>query len=139
MLLDPCWGWGNILAEPRAAGWTAEGADIDPTAVQAAGRNAPGARVELGDARDLLLPDDSIAACVSNLPFGRQFRLPGGWQDWAGAVLGEMSRVTRSGGSVVVLTPELPRQAIPGPLRLRKQVPVRLLGTDPSIWLFHRA
>lgn len=139
VLLDPCCGSGTILAEALAAGWTAEGADIDPAAVEAAGGNAPGARVELGDARDLLLPDDSVAACVSNLPFGRQFAVQGDQASWTAAVLGEMSRVTRSGGSVVVLTPGLPRQAIPGPLRLRKQVPVRLLGTDPSIWLFHRA
>lgn len=139
VLLDPCCGSGTVLTEALAAGWAAVGTDIDPGAVGAAAANAPAASVELGDARDLLLADDSIGACVSNLPFGRQFSVPGDQDDWTAAVLSEMSRVTRGGGTVVVLTPHLPRAVIPGPLRLRKQVPVRLLGTAPSIWAFRRA
>jgi 23S rRNA G2445 N2-methylase RlmL len=139
VLLDPCCGSGTILAEALAAGWTAEGSDIDAEAVEAASGNAPRATVQLGDARELLLPDDSVGACVSNLPFGRQFTVQGDQADWTAGVLGEMSRVTRSGGSVVLLSPDLPRAAIPAALRLRKQVPLRLLGTAPSIWLFHRA
>jgi 23S rRNA G2445 N2-methylase RlmL len=138
-LLDPCCGSGTILGEALAAGWAAEGTDIDPGAVDAAARNAPAASVNLGDARELLLADDSVGACVSNLPFGRQFEVAGAWQDWSGAVLAELSRVTRTGGAVVVLAPDLPRAAIPGQLRLRKQVPIRLLGTAPSIWAFRRA
>jgi hypothetical protein len=62
-----------------------------------------------------------------------------GWQDWAGAVLAELSRVTRSGGSVVLLAPEMPRLAVPGSLRLRRQVPIRLAGHPSSIWVFRRA
>jgi 23S rRNA G2445 N2-methylase RlmL len=139
VLLDPCCGSGTILAEALAAGWAAAGTDIDEAAVQIAAGNAPRATVQLGDARELLLPDDSVGACVSNLPFGRQFTVPGDWQDWTATVLAEMSRVTRSAGSVVLLGPELPRPAIPAALRLRKQVPVKLLGTAPSIWRFHRA
>ena len=88
--------------------------------------------MELGDARELLLTDASMTACVSELPSGP---VPGGWQDWAAAVLGEISRVTASGGSVVLLAPELPRADA---LRLRKQVPVRLPG-GRSIWAFRRA
>jgi 23S rRNA G2445 N2-methylase RlmL len=139
VLLDPCCGAGTILAEALAAGWKAEGTDIDSGAIEAATVNAPRARVQLGDARELLLPDDSVGACVSNVPFGRQFSVQGDQADWTAEVLGEMSRVTRSGGSVVLLCPELPRPAIPAALRLRKQVPLRLLGTAPSIWHFHRA
>ncbi len=134
-LLDPCCGAGTILAEALAAGWTADGNDSDPGAVEAAMRTAPGANVGLGDARELLLPDDCVGACVSWLPG----RARGSWQDWAEAVLAELSRVTRSGGSVVLLAPELPRPAVPGSLRLRRQVPIRLADRRHSIWVFRRA
>jgi 23S rRNA G2445 N2-methylase RlmL len=138
-LLDPCCGSGTVLAEAVAAGWTSDGADIDDAAIELARRNAPGAHVELGDARELLLPDSSVAACVSNLPFGKQFQVTGTWPSWIAAVLQELSRVTRTGGQVVLLAPELPRPAIPAALRLRRQVPIRLLGTSATIWVFRRA
>jgi Methyltransferase domain len=134
-LLDPCCGAGTILAQALAAGWTADGNDCDPRAVEAAMRTAPGANVHLGDARELLLPDDCVGACVSWLPV----RAPGDGQDFAEAVLAEVSRVTRSGGSVVLLAPELPRPAVPGALRLRKQVPIWLAGRRHSIWVFRRS
>jgi SAM-dependent methyltransferase len=134
ILLDPCCGTGTILTEAAAVGWTAEGSDIDPVAVETASR-AAGVPVQLGDARDLLLADDCVSACVSWLPG----RVPGSWPGFAGAVLAELSRVTQSGGRVVLLAPELPRALIPGALRLRKQVPVQLLGATQSIWVFHRA
>jgi hypothetical protein len=134
-LLDPCCGAGTILAEALAAGWAADGNDSDPVAVEVAMRIAPRANVHLGDARELLLPDDCVGACVSWLPG----RARGSWQDWAEAVLAELSRVTRSGGPVIVLAPELPRPAAPGTLRLRRQVPVRLAGRRHSIWVFRRA
>jgi hypothetical protein len=134
-LLDPCCGAGAILAEALAAGWTADGFDSDPGAVEAAMRSAPGANVHLGDARELLLPDDCVGACVSWLPG----RAGGNGHDWAEAVLAELSRVTRSGGSVVLLAPELPRPAVPGTLRLRRQVPIRLAGRRQTIWVFRRA
>jgi len=133
-LLDPCCGAGPILAEALAAGWAADGNDSDPGAVEAARRIAPGANVHLGDARELLLPDDCVGACVSWLPG----RAPGSWQDWVEEALTEISRVTRSGGSVILLAPELPRPAVPGTLRLRRQVPIRLAGRL-SIWVFRRA
>jgi SAM-dependent methyltransferase len=134
ILLDPCCGAGAILTEAAAAGWAAEGSDIDPAAVEAASRVATGVPVQLGDARDLLLADDCVNACVSWLPG----RVPGSWSAFAGAVLAELSRVTRSGGRVVLLAPDLPRAVIPAALRLRKQVPIQLLGTKQSIWVFHR-
>jgi SAM-dependent methyltransferase len=134
-LLDPCCGAGTILAEALAAGWTADGTDSDAGAVEAALLTAPGANVHLGDARELLLPDDCFGACVSWLPG----RVRGSWQDWAGTLLAELSRVTRSGGSVVLLAPDLPRPALPSSLRLRRQVPIRLAGRRNSIWVFRRA
>jgi len=134
-LLDPCCGAGTILAEATAAGWTAEGTDMDAAAVEAASRTATGVPVQLGDARDLLLADDCVSACVSWLPG----QAPGSWQAFAGAVLAELSRVTRSGGRVVLLAPDLPRAVIPPALRLRKQFPIQLRGAKLSIWVFHRA
>jgi hypothetical protein len=134
-LLDPCCGAGMILAEALAAGWKADGSDVEASAVEAAQLTAPGASVHLGDARDLLMPDACVGACVSWLPG----TLGGSWQDWAEAVLAELSRVTRSGGSVVLLAAELPRLAVPGSLRLRRQVPIRLAGRPNSIWVFRRA
>ena len=58
-----------ILAEAAAAGWAAEGTDIDVAAVDAAARAAPGASVQLGDARELLLPDD-YARRLRDVPAG---------------------------------------------------------------------
>jgi hypothetical protein len=135
-LLDPCCGAGSILAEAIAAGWTADGSDIDAGAVAAARLAAPTASVHLGDARELLMPDGCVGACVSWLP---GWVVGDRWQAWAGAVLAELSRVTRSGGSVVLLAPEMPRPALPGSLRLRRQVPIRLAGRPSSIWVFRRA
>jgi len=135
ILLDPCCGAGTILAEAAAAGWTAEGSDINPASVEMASRAAAGVPVQLGDARELLLADDCVGACVSWLPG----RVPGSWPAFASAVLAELSRVTRSGGRVVLLAPDLPRAVIPGALRLRKQFPIQLPGPRQSIWVFHRA
>jgi SAM-dependent methyltransferase len=143
-LVDPCCGAGAMLAEAVAAGWTAEGSDIDDAAIAATARAAPGARVQLGDARDLLLPDDYAGACASWLPFGRfqspsPLAEPGRWEEWSGAALAEMSRITRRGGAVVLLAPDLPRLAIPSALRLRRQMPVRLPGGKETIWVFRHA
>jgi methyltransferase family protein len=137
-LLDPCCGAGAILAEALAAGWAAEGTDIANAAVAAAARAAPGAGVQLGDARDLLLPDNYAGALVSWLP-SAHFQAPGAWEQWCLLALAEMSRVTRSGGALVLLAPALSRSAIPTALRLRRQVPVRLPATTETIWVFGRS
>jgi 23S rRNA G2445 N2-methylase RlmL len=139
VLLDPCAGSGTILAEAVASGWTAEGFDIDPVAVESVLRNVPRAAVRTGDARKLGLADCSVAACVSNLPFGRQFEVQGETTAWLRAVLGEMARVTRPGGQVVVLVPHLPRATVPDGLELRHRYQIRLLGTRTTIWAFDRA
>jgi hypothetical protein len=44
--------------------------------------------------------------------------------------------VTRPGGRVVLLVPQLPRAVVPGRLRLRDRFRIRLLGTATSIWVF---
>jgi SAM-dependent methyltransferase len=136
-LVDPCCGVGAILVAALAAGWTAAGTDIDESAVEAAAEIAPGAFVQLGDARELLLPDDYADACVSWLP-SRHVAARGAWEGWCQLALAEMSRVTRSGGAVVLLAPKLPRPATPAALRLRRQAPVRLPTGEETIWVLAR-
>jgi SAM-dependent methyltransferase len=138
VLLDPCCGSGTILGEALAAGWDAHGLDIDTDAVEIAKANVPEASVKPGDARKLEFSDRSIGACVSNLPFGQQFGVSGDMRDWLRVVLGEMARVTRPGGRIVVLAPEIPRDSMPGAVRLSDRFTLRLLGTRTTIWVFHR-
>ena len=109
-----------MLAEAAAAGWAAAGTDNSADLLDQARAAAPGADVSLGDAREILEPDDSVAACVSRLPPAAS---DGGW---LGSALAEMSRVTCSDGAVILLGPEIPRTVLPGALRLRRQIPVRL-------------
>jgi 23S rRNA G2445 N2-methylase RlmL len=137
-LLDPCCGSGTILAEALAVGWSSLGVDIDPGAVEIARHNVPKARLDQGDVRDLEFKDGSVEACVSNLPFGRQYEVQGEMEDWLRAALREMVRVTRPGGRVVLLAPTIPRTALPRQLHLTGQVPIRLLGTKTTIWAYDR-
>lgn len=138
MLLDPCCGSGTILREASAAGWTPQGSDIDPDAVEVARRNVPDAPVRRADARRLELADGSVGACVSNLPFGQQYEVQGDMRDWLHTTLSEMARVTRPGGRVVVLVPAIPRSAVPAALRMRDRHPIRLLGTKTTLWAYDR-
>ena len=84
------------------------------------------------------LAHQSVAACVSNLPFGQQYSVQGDRHAWLRSVLGEMVRVTRLGGRVVLLVPHLPRAVVPGSLRLRDRFRIRLLGAATTIWVFDR-
>ncbi len=138
LLLDPCCGSGTILAEAATAGWQARGTDIDPQAVRTAARNAPGAVAGQGDARCLGYGDQSVGACVSNLPFGKQFTVQQDMTGWLKAVLAELERVTAPGGRVVLLAPSLPRGCVPAGLRLIRRIPIRLLGTATTIWVHER-
>lgn len=146
VLLDPCCGSGTILAEATASGWVARGSDIDPDAVHTARRNlagtgrgdAPGVDIEVGDVRSLALPDDSVTACVANLPFGKQYGVAGSPTTWLRAALSELARVTRPGGRIVLLVPEIPAAAVPTALRRCGRYPLRLLGTKTAIWAYDR-
>ena len=137
-LLDACCGAGTILAEAARAGWRAEGTDIDPGAVRAARRNAPGAAVWQGDVRRLDLADGSVRACVSNLPFGRQHNVQQDMPGWLRGALAELARVTEPGGRVVLLAPGIPGDVLPGGLRPAGRIPIRLLGTRTTIWAYDR-
>lgn len=138
ILLDPCCGSGTVLVEASAAGWAAEGADIDPAAVEVARRNVRRGEIRTGDARRLDRPDGSVAACASNLPFGQQYKIQGSMQAWLAEVLRELARVTRVGGRVVVLAPDVPAGAVPDTLWLGERYALRLLGTRTTIWAYDR-
>lgn len=138
VLLDPCCGSGTILAEARAAGWQVEGRDIDGSAIRVARRNVGSGTIDEGDARSLDLPDASVDACVSNLPFGRQYATQGDPAEWLEEVLAELARVTRPSGRVVLLVPDLPRESRPRALRLVDRFPLRLLGAPTTIWHLER-
>ncbi|MGH3487915.1 MAG: TRM11 family SAM-dependent methyltransferase [Actinopolymorphaceae bacterium] len=143
-LLDPCCGSGTILAEAKAAGWSVQGRDIDPSAVSASRRNVRDDRdgravaVADGDARELDLDDGSVDGCVSNLPFGRQYSVQGEPQAWLRDVLTEMVRVTRPRGRVVLLAPDIPKASVPPGLRFRERYDLRLLGARTAIWVYDR-
>lgn len=139
VLLDPCCGSGTILREAETVGWQAQGLDIDADAVTIARHNVPDAQVTSGDARALDLADASMGACASNLPFGEQYKVPGDPAEWLKAVLAEMARVTRPGGRVVLLCPNIPQRSVPPELRLGKRTPIRILGMKTTIWEFIRA
>jgi len=139
LLIDPCCGSGTILGEALTAGWeAAKGSDIDPEAVEIARRNVPDADIHLGDARKLDVADASVGGCVSNLPFGQQYSVEGDMNVWLQNVLREMARVTRSGGRVVLLAPDIPRSIVPAQLRMRDRFQIRLLGTRTTIWVYDR-
>jgi tRNA G10 N-methylase Trm11 len=137
-LLDPCCGSGSILVEAVRCGWTARGFDIDREAVRVARRNVPDATVDVGDARHVELPDGSVAACVSNLPFGRRYAVEGRPAAWLRHVLTEMARLTRPGGRVVVLAPDVPAAAVPAALRRRSRHRLLLLGQPTAMWCYER-
>jgi len=136
-LLDPCCGSGTILREAREQGWQIAGSDIDPKAVEIAGRNLGNTKVvTAGDVRSLDRPDGSVDASVSNLPFGRQYEVTDSMDDWLRAALDELARVTRSGGRIVLLAPKLP--GLPKTLHHREKHPITLLGTRTTIWVLDR-
>ena len=157
-LLDPCCGSGTIVREALAAGWDAQGSDLDQEAVDVARANVAGAVIRRADALSLPHPDSAFDAVVTNLPFGRQFRpdaarsrgapaAPGhagrrsaasGHAAWVRGALREAARVTRPGGRVVVLVPP----PVPGRadgLTLSASHPVELRGVPARIWVFDRS
>jgi 23S rRNA G2445 N2-methylase RlmL len=139
VLLDPCCGSGTILTEASAAGWPEVcGGDIDPEAVRIATANVPAARVQRCDARETGRADAAVDAVVTNLPFGRQFEVPGSMRVWLTRVLAEFGRIVRPGGRVVVLAPDIPATVVPSALRRQARHPLRLLGTSTALWVFDR-
>lgn len=100
-------GPGRITAHLAALGLDAFGVDLSPGMVEVARRDHPGLRFEVGSMTDLDLPDGCLAGALAwysliHTPTGE---LPG--------VLGELARVLRPGGQLV-----LAFQAADEPVRL---------------------
>lgn len=138
LLVDPCCGSGTVLAEAAAVGWRTRGMDINPDAVKAAKANAPTAEVTIGDVRSMDLTDAAATACVSNLPFGRQFTVSGEMSTWLRKALAEMTRVVREHGRVVLLAPDLTGQVVPAELARTDRLRLRLLGATTCLWAYDR-
>lgn len=140
-VLDPCCGTGTILLEAAAVGAVPAGGDLDAQAVQAARANmrAAGAhfRVDQWDARRLSLPDHSIDAVVSNLPWGRQVMVDDVLADLYDEIAYEIERVLRPGGRAALLTtsPDLLRFKALTPAARRE---ISLFGQTPQICLFDK-
>ncbi|XP_049640664.1 THUMP domain-containing protein 2 [Suncus etruscus] len=119
-VLDPMCGLGTILLE-AAQEWPDVyyvGADVSHKQLLGAGDNLSAAglrdKIELfrASVTELPWPSASVDAVVSDMPFGKKFRLK---QD-AGSALREMERVLRVGGTLVLLLNEDPHRLFSTPL-----------------------
>jgi 23S rRNA G2445 N2-methylase RlmL len=115
----------------------------DLGAIQATPRNLGGTARLLGaDVRRLPLADASVAAVASNLPFGKQYELQGHAGPWFTAMFDELVRVTRPGGSVVLLVPRTPAferaLALRSMIVLVERLDLRLLGVKTALWSLRR-
>jgi demethylmenaquinone methyltransferase/2-methoxy-6-polyprenyl-1,4-benzoquinol methylase len=101
--LDVATGTGDLAIELARRGAEVTGSDFAPAMLEIARRKAPGLPFEEGDALNLTYPDDSFDAVTVGFGARNFADLDRG--------LSEMTRVTRSGGRVVVLeitTPQKP-------------------------------
>jgi len=93
--LDVATGTGDLAIELARRGAEVTGADFAPAMLEIARRKAPGLAFEEGDALSLAYPDDHFDAVTVGFGARNFAELDRG--------LGEMARVTRPGGRVVVL------------------------------------
>ncbi|XP_075269498.1 U6 snRNA (guanine-N(2))-methyltransferase THUMPD2 isoform X3 [Opisthocomus hoazin] len=109
-VLDPMCGLGTILLEaakewPEACYW---GADISDSQLEGADVNIRTAglmdKIELlkASVKALPLPSESFDAVISDIPFGKKFKITKDIQ-LLPDILQEMERVVRVGGTVVLL------------------------------------
>ncbi|XP_052042425.1 THUMP domain-containing protein 2 isoform X3 [Apodemus sylvaticus] len=110
LVLDPMCGLGTILVE-AAEEWPDVfyvGADVSDTQLLGACDNLKAAgladRIELlkGSVTDLPLPSQSVDVIISDIPFGKKFKLGKDIK----SILQEMERVLRVGGAMVLLLSE---------------------------------
>ncbi|NWU61015.1 THUM2 protein, partial [Pterocles burchelli] len=109
-VLDPMCGLGTILLEaarewPEACYW---GADISDSQLEGADVNIRTAglmdKIELlkASVKALPLPSESFDAVISDIPFGKKFKITKDIQLFPD-ILQEMDRVLRVGGTIVLL------------------------------------
>jgi len=138
-LLDATCGTGTILREGLVAGWDVVGSDIDAAAVDAATTNAQGAHLLSADARRLPFGPSSFGAITCNLPFGKQYRVPGAFGEWVHEVLEELLRVSVAGAPIVLLIPStesfMKALARVPALQLIRNYNLRLLGEPTALWV----
>ncbi|XP_004616144.2 THUMP domain-containing protein 2 isoform X2 [Sorex araneus] len=117
-VLDPMCGLGTILLE-AAKEWPDVyyvGTDVSEKQLLGASDNLRAAglqdKVELlrASVTGLPWPSGSVDAVISDVPFGKKFRLGAG----LGRVLREMQRVLRVGGTLVLLLSEDPQGCLSG-------------------------
>jgi len=114
LLVDPCCGAGTILAEElsRNRGSEMIGGDIDKNTLVAAWSNLRhwhgNPRLVRWDARELPLPNNSIASIVTNPPLGKQLKRPEEIGSFYHALIQEWDRVLQPGGLATVLVSDLP-------------------------------
>jgi ubiquinone/menaquinone biosynthesis C-methylase UbiE len=89
-------GPGRITAHLRRLGVDAFGIDLSPGMIQAARREHPGLRFDLGSMTDLALADASMAGLVA---WYSLIHVP---DDEIGAVLAHLRRVLRPGGPLLL-------------------------------------
>ncbi|NXB38040.1 THUM2 protein, partial [Eulacestoma nigropectus] len=121
LVLDPMCGLGTILLEaakewPEACYW---GADISDSQLEGADGNIRTAglmdRIELlkASVKALPLPSESFDSVISDIPFGRKFKITNDAQ-LLPDILQEMERVLRVGGTVVLLLSQDLRKRVDG-------------------------
>jgi SAM-dependent methyltransferase len=145
-VLDPMCGAGTLLIERAESGRYRQllGGDLDPEAVAAAqanvGRRYQPIELRQWDARTLPLPDGTVSAVISNLPFGRQIGAPAALRDLYPALLKEWARVLSPAGHMVLLTSEtdLLRRSLPRGLSLTDRLPLLVRGYPAAIHLLRR-
>lgn len=135
-LLDPFCGAGTIPIEAASAGCAAIGGDLTRAVLAAAQTNTGlagvPARFALWDAARLPLASASVAAVVSNLPWGRQIAASDDPRALYHAAFAEMQRVVAPGGILVLLT-TLPDLL---PATPADQIEISLFGQTPLILRF---
>ncbi|NWV13987.1 THUM2 protein, partial [Ptilonorhynchus violaceus] len=130
LVLDPMCGLGTILLEaarewPEACYW---GADISASQLEGADGNIRTAglmdKIELlkASVKALPLPSESFDSVISDIPFGKKFRITNDAQ-LLQDILQEMVRVLRVGGTIVLLLSQ--------DLRKRMDGLTKCAGSDP--------
>ncbi|XP_061845114.1 THUMP domain-containing protein 2 isoform X1 [Colius striatus] len=120
-VLDPMCGLGTILLEaakewPEACYW---GADISDSQLEGADVNIRTAglmdKIELlrASVKALPLPSESFDAVISDIPFGKKFKITEDIQ-LLPDILQEMERVLRVGGTMVLLLSQELRECMDG-------------------------
>jgi 23S rRNA G2445 N2-methylase RlmL len=167
VMLDFACGAGTILAEALslAPGGVLIGGDLDAAAIELARTNleglgvpvrdlgmdggidprasAPGVLLYQGEARAVPLPDRSVDAVVSNLPWGQQVAADADLVELYAGALGSIARVLAPPGRAVLLTDQdaAIRAALAAhpPLRIASALQISLFGRHPTIYVIDKA